>query len=173
MRALTFTRLAFSSAVALGKAPVEPSRASLAASGRIARKPVARFWSWKYSLKPFLTRLRGKSLILASTESTSAPVTQPIYPNLILHSLGLLDRKPSPGGGLDIDTHESAALALVDHQICHIDVNDTSGVTTIASTFTSEEEGVDTVAGRTPLPATQLVLTLLALLVKRTEILRI
>ena len=100
------------------------------------------------ALKPFLASVHDKALILAITESVSTPVTQPIHPNLVLRSLGLLELRPSPGGGLDIDTHESAAFALVDHQICHIYVNDPSVVTTIASTFTSEEEGVETVAGR-------------------------
>jgi hypothetical protein len=61
----------------------------------------------------------------------------------------LLEIVPCAGGGTDIDTKESAAFALVDHQLCHIYLNDPSVAATIASAFSGEEaDGVAMVAGR-------------------------
>jgi predicted AlkP superfamily pyrophosphatase or phosphodiesterase len=97
-------------------------------------------------LGPFLKGLDPSTTLLVVTESVSTPVTEAIYPNLILRGLGLLELEPAPGGGLDVDTSASAAFALADHQLAHIYVNDPAAAATIASTFTGpEEDGVASV----------------------------
>jgi hypothetical protein len=86
-------------------------------------------------LRPFLAGLPAGTLTLAVTESVTTPVVDPIFPNRILRSLGLLALKPATGGGLDVDLDLSAAFALADHQIGHIYLNDPSQAAAVASAF--------------------------------------
>jgi hypothetical protein len=97
-------------------------------------------------LGPFLASLAPETTILVVTESVSTPVTEAIYPNLVLRGLGLLEFVPAPGGGLDIDPSASAAFAVADHQLAHIYVNEPSVSATIASAFMGpDEDGVASV----------------------------
>jgi predicted AlkP superfamily pyrophosphatase or phosphodiesterase len=98
-------------------------------------------------LAPFLAGLPKGTVVLAVTESVTTPVSGPVFPNRILRSLGVLALKPAPGGGLDVDLAASAAFALVDHQICHIYLNDPHQAGTVASAFSGPRaDGVENVA---------------------------
>ena len=98
-------------------------------------------------LAPFLKGLDPETLVLAATESVSTPVSEPIYPNRVLRSLGLLSLVNNDGGGLDIDLDHSAAFALADHQIAHVYLNDPGQAANVASAFTGpHRDGVATVA---------------------------
>ena len=54
-------------------------------------------------LAPFLKALPKGTRVIAVTESVTTPVSEPVFPNRILRSLGLLALKPASGGGLDVD----------------------------------------------------------------------
>jgi predicted AlkP superfamily pyrophosphatase or phosphodiesterase len=95
-------------------------------------------------LKAFLASLPPKAVVLVVTESVVTPVLAPLYPNLVLRDLGLLEFIPAPGGGLDIDTEKSAAFALTDHQMAHVYVNDPSVTATLAAAFsTAHADAID------------------------------
>jgi predicted AlkP superfamily pyrophosphatase or phosphodiesterase len=98
-------------------------------------------------LKPFLASLPKDVLVVAVTESVSTPVTAPVYPNRVLRELGLLELRPAPGGGLDVDLEASAAFAVADHQLGHVVLNDPGVAATVAAAFSGPDgEGVATVA---------------------------
>lgn len=90
-------------------------------------------------LAPFLANLAPGTEVVAATESVTTPVTGPIRPNLVLRELGLLATTPSPAGGLDVDIERSAAFALVDHQLCHIYLNDPAQAAAIAAAFAGDD----------------------------------
>lgn len=99
-------------------------------------------------LRPFLSGLAPEVTVIAVTESVSTPVTEPVYPNLTLRELGLLEFQPAAGGGIEVDTRTSAAFALADHQICHVYLNDPGVAASVASAFSdSEQEGIASVLG--------------------------
>jgi hypothetical protein len=50
-------------------------------------------------------------------------VRQPVFPNRLLRNAGLLRVRTGPFGEM-LDTFESAAFAVCDHQVCHVYVND-------------------------------------------------
>ncbi len=98
-------------------------------------------------LGPFLKAEAPDSLVIAATETVTAPVSGPAFPNLVLRGLGLLALDSSPGGGVDVDLERSAAFALVDHQLAHIYLNDPSQAANVASAFAGlHDEGVALVA---------------------------
>lgn len=98
-------------------------------------------------LRPFLEGLPTDTLVIAVTESVSTPVTDPVYPNLVLRGMGLLRLVDLPGGGTDIDMAASGAFALADHQICHIYVNDVGSTAQVAAAFSGAfDDGIATVA---------------------------
>lgn len=98
-------------------------------------------------LAPFLDGLPKTTLAVAVTESVITPVSGPIYPNRLLRDLGLLALKPAPGGGLAVDLAASKAFALVDHQVCHIYLNDPNQAAPVAASFTNRDaDGVAVVA---------------------------
>ena len=97
-------------------------------------------------LSPFLKTMSRDVTVLAATESVSTPVSEPVYPNRVLRSLGLLALVPSAGGGLDVDLERSAAFAIADHQITHIYLNDLGQAATVASAFSGDHgDGTATV----------------------------
>lgn len=98
-------------------------------------------------LRPFLKSLPRETVVLAVTESVSTPVTEPVYPNLVLRGMGLLRLVDLPGGGTDVDVAGSAAFALADHQLCHIYLNDPDSAAPVAAGFSgAHDDGVATVA---------------------------
>lgn len=103
-------------------------------------------------LAPFLASLPLDTLVVAVTESVATPVLEPLYPNLVLRGLGLLELVPHPDGGRDVDLAASAAFAVADHQLCHVYVNDPGVAATVASTFAGAADfgiaGVATGASR-------------------------
>jgi hypothetical protein len=54
-------------------------------------------------------------------------VSQPVYPNRVLRSAGLLDVRPGPFGE-QLDLYGSRAFAAVDHQLAHVYVRDAEDV---------------------------------------------
>ncbi len=59
------------------------------------------------------------------SEYGHVPVHWPIYPNRALRQAGLLTVRPGPFGEM-LETFESQAFAVCDHQIAHVYVNDLS-----------------------------------------------
>lgn len=98
-------------------------------------------------LAPFLASLPGDALVVAVTESVATPVIEPLYPNLVLRGLGLLELVAHAGGGRDVDLVASAAFAVADHQLCHIYANDPGVAATVATTFAGASDfGIAAVA---------------------------
>lgn len=101
-------------------------------------------------LAPFLASLPARTLVLAVTESVTTPVSDPVFPNRVLRSMGSLALKPAPGGGLDVDLLSSSAFALADHQICHLYLNDQTQAASIAAAFAGPHaDGIAHVAANT------------------------
>lgn len=94
-------------------------------------------------LAPFLDKLGRDVAVLAATETLVTPVGTIVRPNLVLRELGLLELRPAPGGGTEVDFDASAAFAVTDDQLCHVYVNDKMNTAVVASVFASEAmEGI-------------------------------
>jgi predicted AlkP superfamily pyrophosphatase or phosphodiesterase len=79
-----------------------------------------------------------KPLWLVASEYTIGPVNHVTFPNRVLREAGLLavDARPD-GEGLDL--RQSAAWALVDHQVAHVFVADASQVERVAALFRARQ----------------------------------
>lgn len=98
-------------------------------------------------LPMFLKALPRETMVVAATESIVTPVSAPIFPNLTLRALGLLNLRPAEGGGSDIDLEGSAAFALADHQVCHVYLNHPAQMGPVAAAFAGPQgDGIARVA---------------------------
>ena len=68
-------------------------------------------------------------------------VKAPIYPNRILRRAGRLSVRPGPFGEM-LDTFGSSALAVCDHQLCHVYVRDPNQILAVRDLL-RKEDGID------------------------------
>jgi hypothetical protein len=97
-------------------------------------------------LGPVLPSIAKDSLVVAASESIATPVSEPVDVNRILRSLDALHLQDLAEGGTDIDCLRSPALAVADHQVCHVYVNHPDRLPELASAFSgNQSDGIEIV----------------------------
>lgn len=81
--------------------------------------------------------------VFVVSEYGHCDVEKPVYPNLILRRAGLLEVRQGPFGEM-LDTFESRAFAVCDHQLCHVYVRDTNDLIQVQEKLKADP-GVDRV----------------------------
>ncbi|MBX3438527.1 MAG: alkaline phosphatase family protein [Planctomycetaceae bacterium] len=79
-------------------------------------------------------------LWLAASEYVITPVTDVAYPNRLLRQEGFLSLQMDEQGGELLVPRESAAWALVDHQLAHVFVRETANLARVADLFRQQEQ---------------------------------
>lgn len=87
-------------------------------------------------------RARGARVWVVS-EYGHCDVREPVYPNVLLRKAGLLTVRTGPFGEM-LDTFESKAFAVCDHQLCHVYVRDEKDLIPIQEKLRGEP-GIDRV----------------------------
>lgn len=73
--------------------------------------------------------------VWVASEYGHCNVTQPVYPNRVLRTAGLLEVRPGPFGE-QLDLYASRAFAVVDHQLAHVYVRDAEDVPRVRDLLT-------------------------------------